>query len=97
MSKIKNTVPWTYVINDLNIWMVKKLLEVFTKKNCKKLVNENLEKKKYLKEKVINCISNGKGMIIVLIVGLIKKTMNEIFKWNFINESCKCNLLNEIF
>ena len=30
VSKIKNTVPWTYAISDL---MVKKLLEVFTKKN----------------------------------------------------------------
>ena len=52
--------------------MVKKLLEVFTKKNYKKLVKESLEYKKYLKEKVINCMSNGKGMIIVLIVGYIK-------------------------
>ena len=60
-------------------WMVKKLLGVFTKKNCKKLVKKNLEWKKYLKEKVINCMSNGKGIIIVLIVGLIKKTLNEIF------------------
>ena len=30
--------------------MVKKLLEVFMKKNCKKLVNKNLEQKKYLKK-----------------------------------------------
>ena len=43
------------------------------KKNCKKLVKKNLEQKKYLKEKMINCMSNGKGMIIHLIVGLIKK------------------------
>ena len=34
VSKIKNTVPWTYVINDLN---GEKILEVFTEKNCKKL------------------------------------------------------------
>ena len=40
VSKIKNTVPWTYVISDL---MVKKLLEVFTKKNCKKIIKKNLE------------------------------------------------------
>ena len=53
--------------------MVKKLLEVFMKKNYKKLLKKNLEQKKYLKEKVINCMSNGNGMIIVLIVGLIKK------------------------
>ena len=43
------------------------------KKNCKKLVKKNLEYKKYLKEKVINSMSNGKVMIIVLIVGVIKK------------------------
>ena len=43
------------------------------KKNCKKLIKNNLEQKKYLKEKVINCMSNEKGMIIHLIVGLIKK------------------------
>ena len=29
------------------------------KKNCKKIVKKNLEQKKYLKEKVINCMSNG--------------------------------------
>ena len=33
VSKIKNTVPWTYVISDLN---GEKLLEVFMKNNCKK-------------------------------------------------------------
>ena len=33
-------------------------------------------------------MSNGKDMIIALIVGLIKKTSNEIFK---------CNLFNEFF
>ena len=52
--------------------MVKKLLEVSIKKNCKKLVKKNLEYKKYLNEKVINFMSNGKGIVIVLIVGLIK-------------------------
>ena len=58
--------------------MGKKLLEVFMKRNCKKVVNKNLEQKKYLKEKVINCMTNGKGMIIVLIVRLLKKTLGEI-------------------
>ena len=48
INKIKNT-----VISDLNgkaisdmllvIWMVKKLLEAFMKKNCEKLVKKNLE------------------------------------------------------
>ena len=55
--------------------MVKKLLEVFIKKNCNELVKKNLEQKKYLKEKVINYMSNGKGIIIYLIVRLIKKDL----------------------
>ena len=48
------------------------------KKNCKKQVKKNSEWKKYLKEKVINCMPNGKDKIIHLIVGLIKKALNEI-------------------
>ena len=45
------------------------------KKNCKGLIKKNLEQKKYLKEKVINCMLNGKDMTIHLIVGLVKKTL----------------------
>ena len=56
----------------LMIWMVKKLLVVFMKKNYKRLDKNNLEYKKYLKEKVIDHMLNGKGMIIYLIVGFIK-------------------------
>ena len=59
-------------------WMVNLLLEVFIENNCKKLAKENSELKKYLKEKMINCSSNGKDMTIHLIVGLIKRTLNEI-------------------
>ena len=70
ISKIKNTVPWTYVINDLN---GAEITGSFDAKNCKRLIKKNLELKKYLKENVINCMSNGKDIIIVLKVGLIKK------------------------
>ena len=72
VSKIKDTVPWTYVISDLN---GEKIAASFMKMNCKKLVKKNLEQKKYSKEKMINWLSNGKNMIIHLIVGLIKKTL----------------------
>ena len=41
ISKIKNTVPWTYML--LMIWMVIRLLKVFMKKKCRKLVKKNLE------------------------------------------------------
>ena len=40
VSKIKNTVPWTYVVSDFN---GEKLHEVFMKKNCKKQIKKNLE------------------------------------------------------
>ena len=40
--KIKNTVLWTYL---LMILMVKKLLEHFMKKNCKRLIKKNLGQK----------------------------------------------------
>ena len=70
ISKIKNTVPWTYVINDLN---GAEITGSFYAKNYKRLIKKNLKLKKYLKENVINCMSNGKDIIIVLKVGLIKK------------------------
>ena len=65
VSKIKNTVPWTYVVSNLN---GEEITGRFYEKELQKT------SQKYLKEKVINCISNGKDMIIHLIFGLIKKT-----------------------
>ena len=56
--------------------MVKKL-EVFLEKNCKKTSEEKFRIKKYLKEKAINCMSNGKDMMIHLLVGLIKKNSHK--------------------
>ena len=53
--------------------MVKKLLEHVTKKNYKRLINKNLGEKKWLKEKMIDFMSNGMVMIVHLIAGLIKK------------------------
>ena len=73
ISKIKNTVPWIYRYILLMISMVKKLLEHFMKKNCKRLIKNNLEYKKYLRKKVIYYMLNGKVMTIHLIAGLIKK------------------------
>ena len=50
----------------------------FHEKELQKTSQEKFRIEKVLKKKVINCTSNGKGMIIVLIVRLIKKTLNEI-------------------
>ena len=41
VKKVKNTVPWTYVIYDLNGEEI-----FFTKNNCRKLIKKNLELKK---------------------------------------------------
>ena len=68
----KNTVPWTYVISDLN---GEEITGSFYEKELQKTNQEKFRIEKVLKKKVINCMSNGKGMIIVLIVGLIKKTL----------------------
>ena len=70
VSKIKNTVPWTYVISDLN---GEEITVSFYEKELQKTSQKNLERKKYLDEKVVNCTSNGTSMIVLLIVGLIKK------------------------
>ena len=40
VSKTTNTIPWKYVVSDLS---VKKLLEIFMKKNCEKQIKKNLE------------------------------------------------------
>ena len=47
--------------------------EKFLEKELQKTKEQSLELKKYLREKAINNISNGKNMIIHLIVGLTKK------------------------
>ena len=57
------------------ILIVKRLLEGFMRKNFKKLIKKNLDQRKYLKEKVINCMLNRNDITIHLIVGLIKKTL----------------------
>ena len=51
ISKVKNTVLWTYVINDLN---GEEIIGTFYEKELQKLIKKNLEQKKYLRKKVIN-------------------------------------------
>ena len=65
IKKVKNTVPWTYVSNDLN---GEEIIGCFMKNNYKKQIKNNLELKKYSKEKIINYILNGKVLIIHLIL-----------------------------
>ena len=43
VKKVRNTVPSTYVIDDIN---GKEIIGTFYEKNCKRLVKNNLEFKK---------------------------------------------------
>ena len=43
IEKVKNTVPWVYVINDLN---GEEIIGISFEKNYKKPINKNLEQKK---------------------------------------------------
>ena len=67
VSKIRNAVPWVYVINDLN---GEEIIETFYEKELQKT---NQKEFRIEKEKVINYFSNGKALMIHLIAGLIKK------------------------
>ena len=54
---VKNPVPWTYVINDLNS---EPITGSFYEQELQKTIHKNSEQKRYLKEKVINFILNEK-------------------------------------
>ena len=71
VRSFKNTVPWTYVISDLNS---EKIDGIFYEKELQKTSEEKFRIEKVIKKKVITCMSNGRDSIIYLTVGLIKKT-----------------------
>ena len=58
----------------LVILKVKKLLETFTKKKLQKTNQEDFRVKKVIDKKGDIAMLNGKATIVVLTVGLIKKT-----------------------
>ena len=66
IKKIKNTVPWTYVINDLN---GEEIVGMLYEKELQKQIKKTLELKTSSSEEVINYMLNGKDTIIRLIVG----------------------------
>ena len=71
VNKIQKTVPWTYLINDLNSEEIK---GSFYEKELQKTGQKEFRIETVIKKRVMNYLFNGKVMIIVLIVGLIKKT-----------------------
>ena len=73
ISKLKNTVLWTYNSRDLS----GKLIDgAFYEIELQKTNQEEFRIEKVIKKKkMTNCMSNGKDMIVHLMVGLIKKTV----------------------
>ena len=71
IRKVKNTVPWNYVINDFN---GEKIIGTFYEKEFLKTNQKEFRIAKVFEKKEISYLSNGKDMIIQLIARLIKKT-----------------------
>ena len=69
IKQVKNTVPWTYGIRNLND---KKIIGTFCEKGLQKTKQKEFRIEKLIK-KVISYMSNGQDMKIHLIIGLIKK------------------------
>ena len=70
-TKVKNTVLWTYVISDLKS---EEIARNFYKKKSQKTNQEDFRVKKVIDKKGDIAMLNGKATIVVLTVGLIKKT-----------------------
>ena len=73
-KKIKNTVPWTYEICDLN---GEEIVGSFYEKQLQKTNQKEFRIEKLIKRKGNKLsMSNGKDMIVLLIAGLIKSSFN---------------------
>ena len=72
LQKTKNTVPWTYVITDLN---GEEIIGSIYEKELQKTNKKEFRIEKVLRIKEINYISNGKDVRTHLIAGLIKRTL----------------------
>ena len=70
ISKIKNTVPWTYVVSDLN---GEEITGDFYQKELQKTSQKEFRMEKVLKRKSDKLYVKWKGYDNRFIVGLIKK------------------------
>ena len=71
ISKIQNTVQWTYFFSDLN---GEEIVGIFYEKKLQKTNHEEFRLENAIKKKEINYTLNGNTTIVLLIVALIKKT-----------------------
>ena len=81
MKQVRNTVPWTYAISDLNR---KDIVRTFYVKKLQKNKSKRVQR-----EKEISYMLNGKVMINHLTVRLIKR------QYNWVNFSQNQTLLKE--
>ena len=70
IKKVTNTVPWTYVINDLN---GEEITGIFYEKELQKTNQEEFRIEKVIRRKGRKFMLNEKDIIIHLIVGLLKQ------------------------
>ena len=70
IKKVKNTVPWTYVINGLN---GEETIETFYEKELQKTNQDKFRIEKVLRKKRDNLYVKWKVKIIHLIVAMIKR------------------------
>ena len=75
IKKFKNTVPWTYVINDLN---GEEITGTFYEKELQRTNQKEFRIEKALRKKGNNLYVKWKGYDIHLIAGLIKKIQYKI-------------------
>ena len=66
IKKVKNTLPWTYVINDLNR---EEMVGTFYEKEMQENKSKRIRIEKVIKKKAINYMLNGKDTIVQLITG----------------------------
>ena len=71
IEKVKTTVSWTYVTEDLNS---EEMVGTFYEKELQKTNQAEFTNEEVINKKVVTYILSGKVMIILLIAGNIKKT-----------------------
>ena len=71
IKKVKSTVLWTYVISDLKS---EEIVGTFYEKELLKTNQKELRVEKVITQKAINYMLNGRATIVILRVGLIKRT-----------------------
>ena len=72
VQKVKNTVPWTYIVSDLNN---EEIIGSFNEKELQKSNQKEFRIEKVIKRNEANYMSNGKDTTTHLIAGLIKRIL----------------------